>query len=38
MVHDAVGPLMREPIPSIGHAEFSNHNGGHLQGEPDGYL
>jgi hypothetical protein len=32
------GHLIREPILSIGHAEFSNHNGGQLQLGPDGDL
>lgn len=34
----APGQLIREPIISIGHSTYSNHNGGQLQIGPDGYL
>ena len=32
------GTLVRERIITIGHSEYSNHNGGQLQFGPDGYL
>lgn len=32
------GPLVREPILTVGHSQFANHNGGQLQLGPDGYL
>jgi hypothetical protein len=34
----APGQLIREPIISIGHSTFGNHNGGQLQFGPDGHL
>jgi hypothetical protein len=36
--HDGAGNLVREPILSVGHAVYANHNGGQLQFGPDGYL
>jgi hypothetical protein len=32
------GGLLREPIITIGHSDYSNHNGGQLELGPDGYL
>ena len=32
------GALLRDPILSVPHSEFANHNGGQLQFGPDGYL
>jgi hypothetical protein len=32
------GALLRDPILTIAHSEFANHNGGQLQLGPDGYL
>jgi hypothetical protein len=32
------GGLLREPVITIGHSDYSNHNGGQLELGPDGYL